>query len=144
MLEQLQPVGPPVHDLPLLVVGEPGDDDVQRQPRLVDGGNHAVARTGQRPGARHHLLQNGFDVEARADAQDGRAQVRMALEQSPVRVVGCVVAGHRSSLTDTPPDPVQPGPVPRIPAAWRERVRGGARAARCLRAERQLSNSVEP
>ena len=30
MLEQLQPVGPPVHDLLLLVVGEPGDDEVQR------------------------------------------------------------------------------------------------------------------
>ena len=36
---------------------------------LVDGGNGAVARAGERPGALDDFVQHHLKVEARADAQ---------------------------------------------------------------------------
>ena len=43
-------------------------------PAFVEGGDSAVSGAGQGAGALDDLVQNGVEVEARADAQDGRAQ----------------------------------------------------------------------
>lgn len=38
--------------------------------RLADGGDEAVAGTGERAGALHHLDEHRVEVETRADVQD--------------------------------------------------------------------------
>ena len=55
--------------------GEKPDDDGVLEPAVgVDGGDHGVAGAGQRAGGLGDLAQHGVDVEARADAQDGRRE----------------------------------------------------------------------
>ena len=51
-----------------------GPYEINGLSRLVDGGDGAVARAGERAGAFGDLLQDGIEVEARADAQACRAQ----------------------------------------------------------------------
>ena len=62
-------------ELPVLCAGEAGTDEVLDISAFSDGGDDAVACTGQCAGAVHHLLQDGIDVKARADAQDRRTQL---------------------------------------------------------------------
>ena len=80
--EQRQPVAPLEH-LAALLLGKAGGDEVLDPPLPVDRRDHAGAGAGQRPRAVDHLLQHGPQVEARADAQDRRAQPRGAV---PARV----------------------------------------------------------
>ena len=51
--------------------------------RLVDGGDDAVARGGQRAGGVDRLPEHGGEVEARAGARDGRARRGDALAGRP-------------------------------------------------------------
>ena len=80
MLEEAHCVGPGLQ-LPLLVGGEAGGDEVLRPPCFVDGRDRAVAGAGEGAGAVDGLAQDGADVEAGADAQDGAAQAGDALAQ---------------------------------------------------------------
>ena len=48
---------------------------------VVDGRDHAVAGAGQRAGAVHDLVQDGVEVEARADALDSSVQRGEAVPQ---------------------------------------------------------------
>ena len=72
-LEEPRPVGP-FHDVPVLVGGEARGDEVLGGAGLVDGGDGAVARAGERPGALDNFVQHHLKVEARADAQARRAE----------------------------------------------------------------------
>ena len=72
-LEEPRPVGP-FHDVPVLVRGEARGDEVLGGAGLVDGGDGAVARAGERPGALDDFVQHRLKVEARADAQARRAE----------------------------------------------------------------------
>ena len=83
MFEEPRPVGP-VRQLLVLGRREAGADEVLELPRVVEGRDHAIPRAGQRPGAVDDLVQDGVDIEARADAQDRRAQPGDAL---PKRLV---------------------------------------------------------
>ena len=79
--------------------GEAGGDEVLRLPGVVDGSDHAVAGAGQRAGAVDDLAQDGLEVEAGADAQDGRRQARDAVLEHPVplpQLVGTLL--HHPSL----------------------------------------------
>ena len=96
MREQAHRVGPGRH-LPRLLGGEARDDVPLRHARLVDGGDDAVARAGERAGALHHLAQHGVEVEARADAQHRRAQARDGRARRPGVRVAAVGFGHRLS-----------------------------------------------
>ena len=78
--EQLRPVGP-LGELAVLVGGKAGGDELARLAGLVDGDDEAVARAGEGPRAVGGLLQHGGQVEARAQAQHGRAQGGDALRQ---------------------------------------------------------------
>ena len=77
MLEQPRPVGPRGH-APVLLVGDPEADEVERRSGLVDGRDDAEARAGERAGALDDLAQHGGEVEALVDAQDCGAQARDA------------------------------------------------------------------
>ena len=96
-LEQPRPVGPLLHP-PVLLVGEPGGDEVPGLARLVDGGDGAVARAGERAGALDDLLEHRVEVEAGADAQAGRAQGGDALAQRFDLAVAVVVTVQASLL----------------------------------------------
>ena len=82
LLEELRPVGP-LLGLAVLVLAQSRRHEGIGRPRLVDGGDAAAARFGQRAGAIDHLAQHGLEVEARADAQQ-----RLAL-RGHGRPVGC-------------------------------------------------------
>ena len=71
-------VGPLVH-LPALLGRKPGGDEVLDPAPTVDRRDHAGAGTGEGPRAIDHLFEHGGQVEARADAQDRRAQPRRAV-----------------------------------------------------------------
>ena len=92
VFEELVPVRPLRH-VPALVRRQAGGDELLDRAGLVDGRDHAVARAGQRAGAVDDLAQDGVEVEARADAQDRRAECRDALAQRRVllpQLVGTV------------------------------------------------------
>ena len=78
--EEPRPVGP-VRQLLVLGRREAGADEVLDLPRVVESRDHAISRAGQRAGAVDDLVQDGGDVEARADAQDRRAQPGEAVPQ---------------------------------------------------------------
>ena len=78
VLEQAQPVGPRDH-CRVLAGRQAGADEVLRLSGVVDRRDQAVAGAGQRAGAVDDLPQDGLEVEAGADAQDGCAQVRDAV-----------------------------------------------------------------
>ena len=96
VLEEPRPIGPVLQLLPLFR-GEARGDVLQRLPRVVDGRDRPVAGAGQCPGALDDLVQDGADVEARADAQDRPAQpghaVAKRLVLSP-QLVGALRGGH--------------------------------------------------
>ena len=94
MLEQPQPVGPPVHHVPFLFRRDPRGNEVVRRSRFVDGRDAAIARAGQRTGAVDGLLQHRAQIEARADAQYRRIQVGEASSQHFHLTIGVVVSVH--------------------------------------------------
>ena len=59
----------PFHDVPVLVRGEARGDEVLGGAGLVDGGDGAVARASERPGAHDDFVQHHLKVEARADGR---------------------------------------------------------------------------
>ena len=73
VLEQPRPVGPVDHLL-LLGRGEAGGDELLDVPCVVNSRDNPVTGAGEGAGAVDDLLQNGVEVEARTDAQDGGAQ----------------------------------------------------------------------
>ena len=73
LLEEPQAIGPLRH--PAVVLrGQARGDEVPGRSRLVDGDDAAVARAGELARAVGHFLQDGFEVEAGADAQQRLAQ----------------------------------------------------------------------
>ena len=78
VLEEARPVGPGCQLL-VLLRREAGGDEVLHRACVVDGHDDAVAGAGERTGAVDDLLQHRSHVEARADAQDGRAECGIAL-----------------------------------------------------------------
>ena len=68
MLEQPGSVRP-LRNSPVLLGGEARGEEIDRLSGLVDGGDRAIARAGERPGAVDHLLEHGLEIEARADTQ---------------------------------------------------------------------------
>ena len=84
-LEELRPVGP-FHNAPVLVRGEARGGEVLGSAGLVDGGDGAVARAGERADALDDLVQHG----------DAGAQRRI-LGRRPV------VIGHPFSSSRPPP-----------------------------------------
>ena len=83
MLVEPLPVGPLRHH-PALLGSKTGGDEVSHLSALVDRGDHALARAGERPAAVDDLAEHGGQVEARADAQDGGAQAGEPVPQRPV------------------------------------------------------------
>ena len=108
--EQLLSVGP-LGQLALLVAAEAGGDELAHLARLVEGGDRAVVRAGQRPGSVERFLQHGSEVEARAGAQDGRAQRGGALAGRLEFTAQAVDIVHRWS---SPPLGSGPGPPRRL------------------------------
>ena len=96
------PVGP-LHDVPVLVRGEARGDEILGGAGLVDGGNGAVARAGERPGALDDFVQHHLKVEARADAQARRAERGDAGAQRRGLVRRRLVIGHPVSSFHPPP-----------------------------------------
>ena len=79
----------------MLLLGEARGDEVLRRARLVDGGDGAEARAGERPGAADHLVEHGLKVQARADAQARRAERGDARAQRLVFGRRRLAVGHR-------------------------------------------------
>ena len=101
MLEEPRPIRP-ARQFPAFVGREAGGDEVLGRARLVNGRDHPVARAGEGAGAVHDFLEDGVEVEARAEPQDGGAQAGNAfLECSdlPPQILGMFV----HSLTSTRP-----------------------------------------
>ena len=97
MLEEPLPVRPTAQ-LPILLAGEAGGDEILELPRPVDGSDGAAARAGERASAIDDLLQDGGHVEARADSQDRRTQRGDTLPQRFCLGIGWVRSGHRRLL----------------------------------------------
>ena len=73
VLEEPRPLRP-THQFPALVGREAGGDEVFGLSCLVDRHDRPEAGAGQDAGAVDDLLEDGIEVKARADAQDGGAQ----------------------------------------------------------------------
>ena len=101
-LEEPRPVGPFFH-VPVLLRGEARGDEVLGDTGLVDGGDGAVARAGERPGTLDHFVEHGLEVEARANAQARRAERGDAGAQRRVLGRRLVVIGHPFSSLCPPP-----------------------------------------
>ena len=80
VLEEPRPVRPGRQQL-VFVGRDAGGDEVLGLPAFVEGGDSAVSGAGQGAGALDDLVQDGVEVEAGADAQDGRAQPGDAVSQ---------------------------------------------------------------
>ena len=78
--EEPRAVGP-LHDGPVLRLGDARGDEVLWRARLVDGGDGAEARAGQRLRALDDLAEHRLKVEARADPEARRAERRDAIAQ---------------------------------------------------------------
>ena len=114
VFEELVPVRPLRH-VPALVRRQAGGDELLDRAGLVDGRDHAVARAGQRAGAVDDLAQDGVEVEARADAQDRRAECRDALAQRRVLLPQLVGTVHPPILRPYLPRPgAWPGSNPLV------------------------------
>ena len=89
--------------LAVLLGGEARGDEVLGGAGLVDGGDGAVARAGERPGALDDFVQHHLEVEARADAQARRAERGDAGAQRRGLVRRRLVIGHPFSSFHPPP-----------------------------------------
>ena len=78
ILEEPRALGP-LHDGPVLRLGDARGDEVPWRALLVDGGDGAEARAGQRLRALDDLAEHRLEVEASADPQARRAERRDAL-----------------------------------------------------------------
>ena len=78
--KKLQPFGQ-LHESLALFRGQPGGDEVLYPPRLIQQGDDAVARPGQRAGGVQHPLEHRVKVEALIDAQAGLAELGEAVAQ---------------------------------------------------------------
>ena len=96
ILEEPRALGP-LHDGPVLRLGDARGDEVLWRPRLVDGGDGAEAGAGQRPGALEDLAEHRLEVEARADPQARRAERRDALAQGRDLAAQFVGNAHRGA-----------------------------------------------
>ena len=96
MLEEPRALGP-FHDGPVLRLGDARGDEVLWRARLVDGGDGAEARAGQRLRALDDLAEHRLKVEARADPEARRAERRDAIAQRLVFFPQSVVALQRHS-----------------------------------------------
>ena len=94
ILEEPRALGP-LHDGPVLRLGDARGDEVLWRARLVDGGDGAEARAGQRLRALDDLAEHGLEVEARADPQARRAERRDALAQRRDLAARLVRSAHR-------------------------------------------------
>ena len=97
VLEEPRPVGP-LGKLAVLLGSQTGGDELAVLPTGVDGRDRAVAGAGQRAGTLDDLLQDGVQVEACADAQNGRAQPGDTFPQAP----RSLAAVHRDSSRQPP------------------------------------------
>ena len=88
VLEERHSFGPLLEPA-VLVLGQAGGHEVLRRSSLIDGDHGGEACASERPGAVDHLAQDGFQVEARADAKQRLAERRQA------RLVGRRVCGRR-------------------------------------------------
>ena len=80
VLEEARSAGPLLQ--PAKLFGrKAGGQEVVEPPVLVHGGDGAVAGGGERARGLDHLVEDRFHIEARADAQDGRVEVRSARAQ---------------------------------------------------------------
>ena len=122
--EQLVPVRP-VRHVPALVRRQAGGDELLDRAAFVDGRDHAVAGAGQRAGAVDDLVQDGVEVEARADAQDRRAEPRDALAQRRVLLSQFVGTVQPPTL----PDPARNRVRTHLPSAGRRPESGPRRDA---------------
>ena len=93
VLEHPQALGP-LEDQAVLLGGEARSDDFAGPARVVDGGDESVACAGKRASAVHDLAQDGVEIEACADAQDGGAQGRDARAQRLVLPLQVVALRH--------------------------------------------------
>ena len=87
----------PRHDLAFLLGREAAEYGVLELPGAVDGGDDGEAGAGQRAGGLGDFAKHGIELEARADAQDGRGERGDPLAgrlEFAAHVVGIV---HRSS-----------------------------------------------
>ena len=73
MRKEARPVGPGL-ERPVLVRRQAGGGEVAGPAVRIDGGDGAAVRAGERAGGVDPLLEHGVEVEARADAQDRRAE----------------------------------------------------------------------
>ena len=92
VLEEPRPFRP-VRQPPVFFGGRARGDEVADPPVVVEGGDAAVPGPGQGAAALDDLAQDGVEVEAGADAEDGRAQPRDAVPQRlvlPPQVLGTV------------------------------------------------------
>ena len=125
VFEELVPVRPLRH-VPALVRRQAGGDELLDRAGVVDCRDHPVAGAGQRAGAVDDLAQDGVEVEARADAQDRRAEPRDSFAQRRVLLPQLVGTVH---------PPILPGPArgrvrTRLPDAVRRLESGHAGAWR--------------
>ena len=93
--DQADAVGPG-RKLALFLGREAGEHGVLRRPRLVDGGDDAVAGPGEPAGALDDLGEHGVEVERGVDAQDGRAQGGIALAQG-LDLLPCITGLRQGS-----------------------------------------------
>ena len=94
ILEEPRGLGP-LHNGPVLRLGDARGDEVLWRARLVDGGDGAEARAGQRLRALDDLAEHRLEVEARADPQARRAERRDALAQRRDLAAQFVRSAHR-------------------------------------------------
>ena len=98
--EQPRAVGPGV-ELALLLRREAREHEVERRAGLVDGGDDAPARAGERAGALHDLAQHGVEVEARVDPEHRVGQRRAARPRGFVVSPVVFRTRHGSSLAES-------------------------------------------
>ena len=93
VFEQPCPLGPS-QQLTVLLRRYARGDKVLNQPGLVNGGDTAEARAGQRTGGFNHLVQHGVQIEAGIYAQAGCAHPGDALAQGIDHALEFVAALH--------------------------------------------------
>ena len=80
VLEEHHPFGQ-LREQPVLFRGQPGGHEVLYPPRIVQEGDDAVARSGQRAGTVQHPLEHRIEIEALVDAQAGLAEAGQPVAQ---------------------------------------------------------------
>ena len=93
VLEELRPVRPGGHLL-VFFGRDAGGDEVAGLSALVDGRDAAVSGPGKGAGGLDDLVQDGVEVEAGADAEDGGAELGDAVSQRLVLSPQIVGVGH--------------------------------------------------